>query len=385
MRAEIVSIGNELLLNDILDTNAAYTTRSLREMKVELTCKVTVGDERALIADALRAAIGRADLVITSGGLGRQSDDYTRQAISDVTGRHLIAAAPGVAGATRLGNVQADAYGILLEEADATLICLPGNPRDMTYLFETAVLPYLQKHLPSEGASGWMLLRTAGIMESSIQQQLSDLPLEKGQNLTYTSYAGQTDIRISAEAGTAEEMDIILEQLALAIRERLGDHVYGRNQERLEQLLLEQLRHRRLKVVIAEYETGQALANLMHSLPDTHRTVSFLPLTTHEGIAQYLGLDPLATADDLTRWCRLVAERLRAKTEADLALLVYNNVTQSGVQILVTLAANSGVSMMQRSFGGHPGNIDHWASTLGLVHLRRWLLAYYPENELEFM
>ncbi|HEX6383482.1 MAG TPA: hypothetical protein VF177_02325 [Anaerolineae bacterium] len=78
----------------------------------------------------------------------------------------------------------------------------------------------------------------------------------------------------------------------------------------------------------------------------------------------------------MTQWCRTAAEQLRLKSETDLGLVVYKNVTRSGVQVLVTLASPTGVSVTQRSFGGHPENIDQWAFTLGLTHLRRWLLVH---------
>jgi hypothetical protein len=87
----------------------------------------------------------------------------------------------------------------------------------------------------------------------------------------------------------------------------------------------------------------------------------------------------LTNDTDLTRWCREAAERLKEKAAADIGLLVYNNITPGGIQLLITLASSSGVSVMQRSFGGHPDNIAQWASTLGMVHLRRWLLAHHPE------
>jgi hypothetical protein len=80
--------------------------------------------------------------------------------------------------------------------------------------------------------------------------------------------------------------------------------------------------------------------------------------------------------DDLSRWCRIAAERLLERDGVDLGLIVYKNISQGGVQLLVTLASQLGVSVTQRSFGGHPDNIDQWAATLSLSHLRRWLLAH---------
>jgi hypothetical protein len=107
--------------------------------------------------------------------------------------------------------------------------------------------------------------------------------------------------------------------------------------------------------------------------------VTVAPSKTGAELAQHLDLSLLTSDTDLTRWCREAAERLKEKAAADIGLLVYNNITPGGIQLLITLASSYGVSVMQRSFGGHPDNIAQWASTLGMVHLRRWLLAHHPE------
>ena len=132
MKVEIISIGTELLVSDILDTNAAYISRSLREVNVSLTGKVTIGDDPAMIADAFQVALRRANMVIATGGLGHGKDDFTREAITAVTHRHAIPEPPGIHGAILLGNSETGSTGLLLEEANGVLVCLPGNPREMS-------------------------------------------------------------------------------------------------------------------------------------------------------------------------------------------------------------------------------------------------------------
>lgn len=378
MKVEVISIGNELLLGDILDTNATHIIRSLDELEIGITCKVTVGDDLETIADALRSALRRADVALVTGGLGQDANDFTRPAVAQITGRTLIEAPPSVAGATILGVPGQPAHGLLFEKSAGTLICLPGSHRHMAYLLETEVLPFLQKQRHKDGTAGWVLLRTAGIMESTIIQQLSGLELDRNQRLTYASFAGQTDIRLWVNASSREAYREGMLRLINAVYRQLGDNIYGRDKDRLENILARQLMTHNIRLAVAECHTGRVLSQIMATVPGAQESAWFAPVNNQIGLAAYLGLEPLTLDSDLTRWCRLAAEMLRSQAESDLALVLYNNVSRSGVQILITLATESGLSVMQRSFGGHPDNISQWATTLALVHVRRWLLTHRP-------
>lgn len=375
MKVEIISIGTELLVSDILDTNSAYISRSLREAKVDLTCKVTVGDNPDMIAGVLRVALERADVVLTTGGLGRGRDDFTRQAVAVVTERPLTATEPGIAGAVLLGNPDKRLTGLMVEEAAGTIVCLPGNRREVAYLLETEVLPYLRRRIAGRAKSGWLLLRTVGVMESSLKQELADITLDPNYRITFDSFAGQTSIKLWADAESEELVTQKLENLRQVIVARLGDHVYGQGQDRLEEVVLQVLTRSGIKVAIAECYTHRILARSVGLLPGSEQVIYWVPTSAGNDLATQLQIEALSE-DNLTQWCRTAAERLRLQSGADLGLIVYNNVTQGGVQILVTLASPNGVSVTQRSFGGHPENIDQWAFTLGLTHLRRWLLVH---------
>lgn len=376
MKVEIVSIGTELLVSDILDTNSAFVSRSLREVKVNLTCKVTVGDDPDMIADALRAAMRRADVVISTGGLGTGRDDFTRQAVTAVTGRELLPAPPGVSGARILGDATVHMCGILMEEPEATLICLPGNRREMAYLLETEVLPYLRQQLYAETKAGWALLRSVGLMESNLKQDLADLAVDPQHRITFDSFAGQTNIRLWVQAVSDAEVKSELEHMTSVVKERLGDHIYGTETDRLEDVVLNALIKNNVKLSVVECYTNQIIADTLLPLPGADKVITVLPWQTWYDMADKLQLE-VVTQNNLTQWCRTAAERLIETSAEMLGLVIYNNVTQGGVQILVTLASPHGVSVTQRSFGGHPDNIDQWALTLGLSHLRRWLLVHY--------
>lgn len=376
MKIEIISIGTELLVSDILDTNSAYVSRSLREVKVELTGKVTIGDNPHMIADAFQVALRRADIVIATGGLGTGRDDFTREAVTAVTGRELLTDPPGVSGAKLLGDASVRMCGILMEESEGTLICLPGNRREMAYLLETEVLPYLRQQLYAETKAGWILLRSVGLMQSNLKQELSDLATDPQHSVTFDSFAGQTNIRLWVQADTEEAVQEELTRMQQIVQERLGDHIYGTESDRLEDVILGALVRNDIKLTVAECYTNQIIADTMNATPGSERMVTVLPWQTWYELADKYGLEPVDQSN-LTQWCRTAAERLKDEADNTLSLVVYNNMTQGGVQILVTLASPNGVSVTQRSFGGHPDNIDQWALTLGLSHLRRWLLVHY--------
>ncbi len=376
MRIEVVSIGTELLVSDILDTNAAYISRSLREANLNLTCKVTVGDEPELIVDAIQVGLRRADVVLTTGGLGAGANDFTRHALARLLKRPLQDELPGVEGATLIGNLNSKAFGLIVELPDGLVISLPGHRQEMAYLLETEVLPLLKRRMPSETSSDWVLLRTVGLLESVLKEQLVDLMMGHDHQISFDSYAGQTNIKIWAKGETEAEIERRLAELKQAIIERLGDHVYGEEDDRLEDVILQRLLQGGYQVAIAECYTGRVLSRCLESVPGHQKAAVFLGTTTWSDLVQALHLQQINPEDDLTRWCREAAERLRTELETDLGLIVYNHITQGGIQVLVTLASPYGVSVTQRTFGGHPENINQWASTLGLTHLYRWLLAH---------
>jgi nicotinamide-nucleotide amidase len=375
MKVEIISIGTELLVSDILDTNAAYISRSLREVNVALTGKITIGDDPEMIADAFKVALRRADLVIATGGLGSDKDDFTREAISAVTQRQLVPNPPGVQGGILLGNSDVGSTGLMLEEESGVLVCLPGNRREMSYLLETEVLPYLRERLRSALQTGWTLLRCVGVMESNLKQDLADLNASEDQRITFDSFAGQTNIRLWARANSAAVLEEKLRRLKTAVSQRLGDHIFGEEADRLETAVLNKLMQNSLQLSLAECYTHGVLHNTLAPLAGATDHIYLHPAQGWKELATALQLETLS-GDNLSQWCRSAADSLRSQTNSDLSLIVYNNVTQGGVQILVTLASPHGVSVTQRSFGGHPENIDQWALTLGLTHLRRWLMVH---------
>ena len=213
MRAEIVSVGSELLLGQIVDTNAAQIARQLAALGLDLFHKTTVGDNLGRVAAALETALGRTDVVITTGGLGPTEDDVTREAVARATGRELefhqdlldqieaFFRARGLPlspsnrkqayiprGAIPMPNPVGTAPCFILEEGQRTLVVLPGVPREMEYLLRTAALPHIRARYGLQAAIVSRLVRVAGLGESRVGELLSDL-MAKGANPTIGTMA----------------------------------------------------------------------------------------------------------------------------------------------------------------------------------------------------
>jgi competence/damage-inducible protein CinA-like protein len=293
MRAEIVSVGSELLLGQIVDTNAAFIARQLAALGLDLFHKTTVGDNLGRVAAALETALGRADIVITTGGLGPTEDDVTREAVARATGRDLefhpdlldqieaFFRARGLPlspsnrkqayiprGALPLPNPVGTAPCFILEEADRTLIVLPGVPREMEYLLRTAALPHVRSRYGLQAVIVSRLVRVAGLGESRVGELLADL-MAKGTNPTVGTMAhpGQVDVRIAAKGPDEAAARALIAPVEAEIRARLGDAVFGTDSESLEGAVAARLVDRDRTLGLVEIGTGGLVTERLTSVP----------------------------------------------------------------------------------------------------------------------
>jgi len=262
MRAEIVTTGTELLLGQIDDTNATYLARQLRDLGIDLYFRTTVGDNEVRIAQALEQALLRADLVITTGGLGPTVDDVTREAVARATGRPLvlfpdllaqIEAFFGRFGSRMTDNNRRQAYlpegcipvenpvgtapAFIVEDERGTVITLPGVPSEMVYLMTHTIVPYLQRRLGQREVLVTRILRTVALGESRIDEAIADLEASANPTVGLSAHPGQTDVRIVAKAATQAEAEAMAAGFEAAIRERLGAAIYGTGDETFDAVL----------------------------------------------------------------------------------------------------------------------------------------------------
>ncbi len=280
MQAEIVSIGTELLLGEIVDTNAAYIARQLRDINIDIYYKSTVGDNEGRITEVIDHALDRADIVITTGGLGPTVDDVTRQAIAAATGCELVfsemlfkdiedrfrsfgstmtennrqqAFIPD--GAVPVHNPVGTAPCFIVEAERGIVMVMPGVPREMKYILHNELIPYLKEKFGLKGIIKARILHTAGIGESTLDDKIDDLMRLSNPTVGLAAHPGHTDIRIAAKADTEEEADALIAPIEADMRERVGEYIYGVDEDALEGVLGTLLQARGLKLALIEVGT----------------------------------------------------------------------------------------------------------------------------------
>ena len=287
MHAEIVMIGTELLLGEIVDTNANRLALALRDIGLDLYYKTTVGDNLTRMTEVLNLALDRSDVIITSGGIGPTVDDVTRQAVADATGRKLVYSteleAEIAARFSRFGRPMADnnkRQAYIPEEATpltnpvgtapcylsedvngrGCIISLPGVPRELDHMMENTVIPLLIERMGGVKVTRVRVLRTCAVGESNVDRGIGDLMTAGNPTVGLAAHVGQTDVRITVKADTEEEADTLVAGMEEKLRERLGVAVYGVGKVTVAEVVGDLLQEKSLKLGVVDTLTGGQLA-----------------------------------------------------------------------------------------------------------------------------
>ena len=298
MQAEIVVIGTELLLGQIIDTNAAYVAQQLSNIGVDLYYKSTVGDNKSRIVEVLKLATGRSDVVITTGGIGPTLDDMTRESVAEVVGvplelqPHLLEQIKHMMGSRYTENNARQAYipagAVIIENPVGTapgfiaptprggvVVSLPGVPSELRLLTERTVIPYLKERFKIAAVIVSRTLKCVGLTESFIDETLDDL-ITTGSNPTIGLLAqmqlGEIHVRLTAKAADEAAASILIAPLEAKVRERLGQAVFGTDEEAYEAAVADLIRRHGLTIAVAEcgltggvgHELSLALAGDRH-------------------------------------------------------------------------------------------------------------------------
>ena len=272
---EILSVGTEILLGDILNTNSRYLSVELAKIGISVLRHTTIGDNPERLAAALKTALERSDIVIATGGLGPTADDITRDICCEVMGFELTLdqkIAEGIrnyfesrgiqmpennlrqayvpVGGDVFENKNGTAPGLGLKKNGKCVVILPGPPYEMAPMYHECVVPYLNEY--SDGVIVSHTVRTMGIGESAMAELVDDLL--KGENPTVAPYAkkGEALLRVTAKAETEAEAQKLLKPVIEEIRSRLGEFVYGIDSENIEQRVVELLKKNKMTLATAE-------------------------------------------------------------------------------------------------------------------------------------
>ena len=347
MTCEILCVGTELLLGDVVNTNAAYIAKNLAGMGVHVYYQSVVGDNPERLKLALETAFAHADCVITTGGLGPTKDDLTKETacaalgvklelhqpsfehlaeILKQSGRQMTESQKKQAylpqGCTVLHNAKGTAPGFAITKDDKTLIMLPGPPREMTAMFESGVRPYLTKGEAQELYS--RRVRVMEIGESDCADALSDLL--DGKNPTVATYAKdvETEIRITVSADDASTAEAMLVPVVDEVCRRMGDYVYGIDVTSIEQQVSQMLRERGMTIATAESCTGGLIAKSLTDLAGASDVFGFGTVTyANEAKTKLLGV-PAETIEQKgavsPEVAKAMAEGVRRLSGADIGL-----------------------------------------------------------------
>ncbi len=405
MQAEIITIGTELLLGQIVDTNAAYLAQQLAAIGVNVYRKTTVGDNELRIAEAIRSALRRSDVVITTGGLGPTVDDKTREAVAIATDRKLVLNKELLAeieaffarrgrkmaennrrqayiprNATPIRNPVGTAPGFIVKHRDSYVISLPGVPRELRYLTEHEVIPFIRHTFGLRAVIRSRVLRTAAMSESDIDRLIADLEESTNPTVGLAAHMGQVDIRITARADTDEAVEHMLDEMEARVRQRLGDRIYGSGEESIEEVVARLLAARGQTLAVLETNTGGVLAGRLTTTPHGPQVLQEATVVPTTQVLSRIPHPPVDAQPVSAETAQALAQGYRDLTGTDIALALVGDMdpevgpysSRTG-DTHIGLSTRDQVTSRHIPVGGVSEVTRAWVVNGALEALRRWL------------
>ena len=350
-----------------MDTNTRYIARTLRGLGVDLYRTITIGDNVERIANAIRNSMNRAEIIITTGGLGPTVDDPTREAVAKAMGvemefredlwEEVVAVISRYGrkpsenqkrqayvpkGALGISNPVGTAPCFIVETERNAVISLPGVPNEMEHILHESIIPYLQKRFELNEIIKIRVLHCSGLGEGMIDEKIGDLETLSNPTVGLAAHTGVVDIRIAAKAKSEAEADAMIAEVEKQARERLGDFVFGADEDRLEDAALNAVARRGWTLTAIESGLDGLLAR---KIPHT---------------ASRSNLDPASLMDAL--------RAARAESKADVALGVAVYMEERAAEM--ALISPHGEKTHRITYGGPPRSLPRWSVNLALNWLR---------------
>jgi len=312
---EIITIGTELLIGQIMDTNTAYLAQELGREGITVRFRTAVGDHLEEIIEVVRSALKRCDMVITTGGLGPTLDDLTREAVARAAGVELEfrqdlmgeiekifrrygyqmpqnnrkqAFVP--AGSQAISNPVGTAPVFIMEVNGKPIVCLPGVPRELKFLLKTEIIPWLgQRFNLRDHRLSYRVIKTVGVGESKVDQLIGDL-IQPGKNpeVGLLASQGEIKIRIAVRAGSDQKAKTLIDPIDKKIRSRLGNRFFGYDKDTLEGVVDCLLVKKHLLLSVFETFTGGLAAERLHRLASS-RIAESIVIADEAHMVQWLG------------------------------------------------------------------------------------------------
>lgn len=385
MKAEILCVGTELLLGDILNTNTQYLSQQLALYGIDVYYQSVVGDNDSRLKELLEQVYDRSDLVITTGGLGPTEDDLTKETIASFFQRKLVLHEETLEelkaffskrgakvnegnkkqaylpeGSIILHNDKGTAPGCIIEENNKIMVMLPGPPREMQHMFQSYVVPFLKERSMDTMES--KLLRVFGIGEGHMEEKIQDIIHSQG-NPTIAPYAKDYDcvIRITAKAETSQKCKEKIQEVEKKIRARLGEYIYSSGEETLDQLVPRLLVEKGITISMAESCTGGMLSSMLVEYPGVSKIFQQGFVTySNEAKIKYVQVQP-----ETLETYGAVSEQTAAEMAQGAA-----QVSQSHIGVGITGIAGPGGGTEEKPVGLVYVGLYY----NGQVQVQRWLL-----------
>lgn len=408
MKAEIVAIGTELLLGQIIDTNSAHMAQQLQTIGADLYYTTCVGDNIDRIKEVLEQALERSDVIITTGGIGPTEDDLTRQAAAEVMNTELefrqelmdhieaifkranYTMSPSnrrqayiPKGSTPIDNPRGTAPGFIVSDQRGTIISVPGVPHEMRFLMETVVIPYLKERFGIRSILKYRTLKTAGMGESTVNEVIKDLMDNSNPTVGLLAGLGEIRIRIAAKGKDDGEADALIGEMEGEITTRLGEHIYGYDDETLEEVVGRLLTERKMSLALAETLTGGALSQRLSVLPGNGFYFKEGLIGSNRLVAGKLveGALPAEPEVDVSL-AETMAKGIRRLAGADIGVAIIGMLKPEDGDDIVTrlpgyvaVAAEDKVISREHTMGGGIKIVQTRVSNLALDTVRRYLLG----------
>ncbi len=380
--AEIITIGTELLLGEIVDTNSAFLARKLRDIGVDVFRTSTVGDNPTRISEIIKETIARTPIVITTGGLGPTIDDPTRDAIAlamdlptefrpelweqivsrlakfgrtPTDNQKRQAFIPK--GALSIHNPVGTAPAFIVERDKISVISLPGVPREMEYLTENSVLPYLRGRYQLTGTIKTRILHIAGLGESQIDEWIGDLEMLGNPTVGLSAHPGSVDVRITAKAESNDQADSMIANVEEALRSRLGNSIFGADEDSIEDVLFDILDKKDLSLAVLEAGMAGSLVQKLSRVQSN----------------RFEGGEVIPEIPEDTTLLEATLSELDTR-HASLALGICLTPQAGQQDVEIVIITPEGEQNFKRSYGGHPRNGTTWAVNMALELLRQELV-----------
>ena len=412
MNAEIISIGSELLLGQIVDTNASWIAQRLAASGVNLFYKTTVGDNLDRIVNILDRALDRSDVVITGGGIGPTQDDLTREAIAKVTGRQVVTDPESLeelrerfqkrgfiltknnerqaqipSGAIVVKNPNGTAPAFIVETDRGVTISLPGVPFEMKWLVDNEVIPYLREKYGLTQMIHYRVLKVADIGESAVDDRIGHLIADsKNPTVGVLAHPGQVDVRIAALAESLDDANALIDDVDVEVRKLLGDNIFAVDDETIESVVGDLVKKNRATIATCEDLSGGSVASAIQKSADSAFLQSFIVNSNEalEKIARAGGAPPPPFADRGERAAAL-ARAVKETTGATYGIAVHGTEegdkrTENlgrGETYIVVSGPNGERTKHVRSAGR--GGPDRQRAAMGALSLFRRELLGLPE------